>query len=84
MPHVLQSGNMIEMGDILFKMRNQMALIIFGNDKSTMFYIPVHKPANTQKCSTAIFLLRLRKPVISQHLYSFNQENEKTKGKRWS
>jgi len=76
MPHILQSRNMIEMRDILFKTRNQMELITFGNDKTAMFCIPVHKQASTQKCSTVIFLLQLRKPVISQHLYSFDQVKE--------
>lgn len=81
MPHILQSRNMIEMRDILFKTRNQMALVTFGNDKTAMFCIPVHKQASTQKCSTVIFLLQLRKTVISQHLYSFNQVKEKQKGR---
>jgi len=54
-----------------------MALITFGNDKTAMFCIPVHKQASTQKCSTVIFLLQLRKTVISQHLHSFNQVKEK-------
>jgi len=81
MPHILQSRNMIEMRDILFKTRNQMALITFGNDKTTVFDIPVKKQASTQKCSTVICLLQLRETVISQHLYSFNQVNEKQRGR---